>query len=160
MNESDRQGSNTNSPRTIEGETEARVDILENDYPQGLLNIISGPVSKDILLMINCYIFHQILYVNENVGTSCIGVSRIGGLFNQVGTGYMFQDGTATGGGVDYESDPGIITFGPGETLQCIYVNITNDLTPEIDEVLTSYSLQLLYIIFSFRHLLLPYLEQ
>ena len=60
----------------------------------------------------------------------------------------MFQDGTATGGGVDYVSDPGIITFGPGETLQCIYVNITNDLTAEVDEVMTCYSLQLLFIIF------------
>lgn len=58
MNESDRQGSHTNSPRTIEGETETRIDILENDYPQGLLNILSGPVSKDILLMINCYVSH------------------------------------------------------------------------------------------------------
>lgn len=80
-------------------------------------------------------IFFQIT-VSESVGTVCVPVYRTGGLFSTVGAGYSFHDITATGNGIDYDTNPATVTLGPQETEGCLSVNITNDLTPEVDEVI------------------------
>ena len=51
---------------------------------------------------------------------------------------YSFIDGTATGGGVDYDSSVGTLNFaGTAGEIQTITLNITNDLLLEADETFT-----------------------
>ena len=55
-------------------------------------------------------------------------------MFSFVGATFTFQDGSATGGS-DFGDTAGVISVGPQVAEQCITVNITNDNTPETDEV-------------------------
>ena len=55
-------------------------------------------------------------------------------MFSFVGATFTFQDGSATGGS-DFGDTAGVISVGPQVAEQCITVNITNDNTPENDEV-------------------------
>ena len=59
---------------------------------------------------------------------------RSGGMFSNVGASYSFTDGSATGGS-DFDNTPGTISIGPQVAQRCLTVNITNDNTPETDEV-------------------------
>ncbi|MHC4621602.1 MAG: Calx-beta domain-containing protein [Planctomycetota bacterium] len=47
---------------------------------------------------------------------------------------YAVTGGTATGGGVDYTLDSGILTFEPGETSRTISIVVVDDNLPEVDE--------------------------
>lgn len=64
-------------------------------------------------------------------------MNRTGGTFGTIGTDFTTSSSTAEGGGVDYTPTSGSIAFMEGESNQCIYINITNDILPENAEVST-----------------------
>jgi len=114
--EGDRQGSSSDSPRTVTGNESVVVRITENDDSRGRLSFAVTNVS-----------------VEENAGFVSIPLTRTGGTFGTVGVGFVTTGITATGGGVDYSPDSGtVLTQNGGLTLE---INITNDVIPELEEV-------------------------
>ena len=74
--------------------------------------------------------------VLENVvgGNAALIVTRTNGSDGDVTVQFATSDGTATGGGVDYQTSSGMITVGNQITSQVISIPIVNDILTEPDE--------------------------
>lgn len=118
VDEGERQGSASGSPRTNSGEESAEVQIDANDDSLGVLSFVESALS-----------------VEESAGVVLVPVRRSGGTFGTVGAEFVVTAVTATGGGVDFSPDSGSIQLGIGENMTEIIVNIINDVDPELDEV-------------------------
>ena len=116
VDEADRQGSTSNSPRIRpDGET-AEVQITENDNSRGTLSFVELAKS-----------------VSEDIGTTVsLSVVRTGGTFGIVGANYVVNEGTAQL--ADFSPGFGSVIIQPGETMGSVVINITNDAEPELDE--------------------------
>ena len=118
VNEEDRQGSVSASPRTDPNQDTVTVQIEENDNSRGLLEFVVTEVT-----------------VNETVGSAVFVVHRAIGTFGTVGVDFIVSGITATGGGVDFSPDSGSLQFAPDVSSQEVAIDIINDSEAEFDEV-------------------------
>ena len=118
VEEGDRQGSTSNSPRIDPDQDTVTVQISENDNSRGLLEFVVAEAT-----------------VNEDVGSISLEVVRSGGTFGTVGTDFNLMGVTATGGGEDYSPDSDSLQFGMDVSSQNITIDIINDSEAELDEV-------------------------
>ena len=118
VEEGDRQGSTSNSPRIDPDQDTVTVQISENDNSRGLLEFVVVEVT-----------------VNEDVGSISLEVVRSGGTFGTVGTDFNVMGVTATGGEEDYSPDSGFLQFGMDVNSQTITIDIINDSEAELEEV-------------------------
>lgn len=119
INEADRQGSASNSPRTEPGQESVQVQIIENDNAGGVLSFAEATISTA-----------------EEAGFIAVPIARTGGAFGSVRVDFITAGVTATGNGVDFSPTSGSVLLAEGEQIGYIIVNITNDSEPELDEVL------------------------
>jgi hypothetical protein len=75
--------------------------------------------------------------VAEAAGSVTLTVQRVGPTTAQNTVQYMLAGVTATGGGVDFDSTGGILTFAPGVASRTIVVPIVNDTINESAETFT-----------------------
>ena len=122
MNEEDRQGSMSSSPRTNPGDETIIVQIEENDNSRGLLEFVQTEITVD-----------------ETVGSITLEVVRTSGTFGRVGVDFTVSGVTATGGGTDFSPDSGSLEFEEDVSSQTITVDIINDSEAEFDEVKKTY---------------------
>lgn len=119
VDEDDRQGSTSNSPRI--GSTDQAtvvVEITENDNSRGLLEFAVTEVTVD-----------------EDVGSIMLEVVRNSGTFGIVGVDFNITGVTATGD--DYSPSSGTLVFEMDVRSQTITIDIINDSEAELEEVRT-----------------------
>lgn len=116
VNEEDRQGSTSNSPRIDPNQDVVIVDITENDNSRGLLEFAVTDVAVD-----------------EDIGTIELEVVRSRGTFGTVGVDFNITGVTATGD--DFSPDSGSVQFGMDVSSQTIVIDIINDSEAELAEV-------------------------
>lgn len=115
VNEADRQGSISLSPRA--GAEAVEVQIIENDDSRGALSFIMATAS-----------------VNEVIGGNIqLEVRREGGTFGTVGVEFTAVGVSASS--LDFDPPSGSIMLESGVDVGFIEINITNDPEPENDEV-------------------------
>ncbi len=145
VNESDREGSVTDTPRIMAGSANLTVNILANDDYNGILEF-GGPqvgvVIEWVWLLSGCGYWMllltlciQVVYVEENVGVVCVPVVRSRGIFGVVGVEFTTEGASATGGGVDYSPDSDSVQLLSKVASGCVDIIIVNDLVPEGEEV-------------------------
>ena len=117
LNEEDRQGSTSNSPRIDPDQDVVIIDITENDNSRGLLEFA---VTEST--------------VNEDDGTIELEVVRTRGTFGTVGVDFNITGVTA--GGDDFSPDSGSLQFGMDVSSQTITIDIINDSEAELAEVI------------------------
>lgn len=118
VEEEDRQGSSSNSPRIDSNMDTITVIIAENDNLRGVLDFAVGEIS-----------------VEEDSGQAYLEVVRTVGTFGTVGVHFVVSGVTATGGGVDFSPDTGFLTYEMDVSSQTIAIDIINDSEPELEEV-------------------------
>lgn len=118
VDEADRQGSTTDSPRIRRpGEEIAEVQIAENDNSRGVLSFSESSVS-----------------VSEGIGTTLnVSVLRTGGTFGIVGADFVVNEISVQS--TDYTPSSGSLVFQPGVTSVSFVITIVNDAEPEFDEM-------------------------
>ena len=118
VNEDDRRGSVTSSPRVSEDGRLLQVVIAENDNNRGLVSFTETNVS-----------------VVESFGaTVMLQIVRERGAFGQVGVSYEVRPGTATA--EDYTLPiTDMLMFESGEVVRNLSIAIVDDVMPELDEV-------------------------
>ena len=115
VNEADRQGSVSDSPRVEVGTAE--VQIVENDDSRGSLSFTVTTMS-----------------VEETVGGRVqLEVRRAGGTFGEVGVEFTAVGVSASS--LDFEPASGTLTFESGVVVGFVEINIINDPDPELAEV-------------------------
>jgi len=119
VNEADRQGSVSNSPRI--GQPAVEVQILENDDSRGSLSFVD-----------------QTITVQEVInGRARLEVRRSGGTFGTVGAEFTAVGVSASS--LDFEPSEGTVMFESGAEVAFIEITIVNDLEPEMEEVIRPY---------------------
>ena len=118
VDEADRQGSSSDSPRTNPGNESVVIQIVENDNTRGILSFAETAV-----------------FVEESARFVSLEVVRTGGTFGDVGVAFVTNGILATGGGVDFGPESGTVNLEMNVRQAFIVVNITNDLEPELEEV-------------------------
>jgi uncharacterized delta-60 repeat protein/uncharacterized repeat protein (TIGR01451 family) len=98
------------------GRTRARMTIVDDDVPPAILSLATNNFT-----------------VNEGDGAAQITVVRSGNVDVTVTVDYFTADGSAVDT-LDYSSQFGQLTFGPGETEKSFSVPILNDVAAELDE--------------------------
>ena len=116
VNEEDRQGSDSNSPRVDPNRNTTTVEITENDNSRGLLNFV---VSQ--------------LIVEEDVGSVELVVERNSGTFGSVAVDFIVTGTTASSD--DYSPQSGTVQFAMDMASQTITIDIINDSESELEEV-------------------------
>lgn len=116
VDEADRQGSMTDSPRIRQDGGILEVQITENDNSRGVLSFVESAIS-----------------VSEDIGsTVTLPLTRTGGTFDTVGANFVINDGTTLPS--DYSPSSGSVMFQSGESAANIVITIINDPEPEFDE--------------------------
>ena len=116
VNEQDRQGSSSTSPRVDPERDTVTVEISENDNSRGLLQFLVNQLT-----------------VEEDVGSIELMVERSSGTFGAVSVDFNLTGVTANSD--DFSPQPGTVQFGMGVTSQTITIDITNDQEAELEEV-------------------------
>ena len=114
INEADRQGSTSNSPRVDNGTV--TVEIRENDNSRGLLQFVRSELTVD-----------------EDVGSIVLVVERGRGVFGNVGTDFNVTGITADL--EDFSPQSGTVDYEVAMTSQNITIYIINDSEAELEEV-------------------------
>lgn len=117
VNEGNRQGSTSNSPRINSDQDTIIVEINENDNSRGLLEFVVSEVTVD-----------------EDVGSVELEVVRSSGTFGTVGVDLNITGLTATGD--DFNQDSRSLQFGMDVSSQTVMIDIINDSVAELDEVI------------------------
>ena len=115
VNEADRQGSESLSPRA--GVEAVEVQILENDDSRGSLSFAMSTASVDEVVD----------------GRVRLEVRRAGGTFGAVGVDFSALGVSASS--LDFEPSSGSVTLESGVAVAFIEISIINDPEPEMDEV-------------------------
>lgn len=116
VDETDREGSVSNSPRIGTERGTVVVEITENDNSRGLLEFAVTEVAVD-----------------EDAGSVQLEVVRSSGMF-----GIVFVDFNVTGvtaNGEDYSPSTGTLQFAMDVSSQTITIDIINDSEAELEEV-------------------------
>ena len=120
---------------TALGRNHATISIIDNDFSHGVIKFSQ-----------------QQLFIDENQAKAVVLVERIKGSVGEVSVDYdvrqinhdelmandLSDDAVAVATGVlaDFIPAKNTLTFGPGETVKQIEINIINDIRSEIDEAL------------------------
>lgn len=75
---------------------------------------------------------------DENQGTMTFTVTTTNPIDSNATINVSYGSGTATGGGVDYDSATDQVTFTPGQTMHTVTVALINDRLVEADETFTA----------------------
>ena len=116
IDEEERQGSTSNSPRVDPNRDTVTVEIDENDNSRGLLQFL---VTQ--------------LIINEDIGSIELEVERSSGTFGQVAVDFNVTGTTA--GSEDFSPQSGTLQFEMDVTSQTITIDIINDSEAELEEV-------------------------
>ena len=114
INEADRQGSTSNSPRVDNGTV--TVEIRENDNSRGLLQFVRSELTVD-----------------EDVGSIVLVVERGRGVFGNVGADFNVTGITADSD--DFSPQLGTVDYEVAMTSQNFTIYIINDSEAELEEV-------------------------
>lgn len=117
INEEDRQGSTSNSPRIDPDQDVVVIDITENDNSRGLLEFTVTNVTVD-----------------EDIGSVGLEVVRSRGTFGTVGINFNVTGMTATG--EDFSPASGSLQFAMDVSSLTIVIDIINDSEAELAEVI------------------------
>ena len=117
VDEADRQGSTSNSPRIGTDQATIVVEITENDNSRGLLEFVVTEVAVD-----------------EDAGSAVLEVVRNSGTFGIVAVDFSITGVTATGDD-DYAPSSGTVVFEMDVSSQSITIGIINDSEAELEEV-------------------------
>ena len=120
INEEDRQGSTSNSPRLDVDLATVTVEIAENDNSRGLLQFVVSQLSVD-----------------EDVGSIQLVVERGDGVFGRVAADFSVAGIMADSD--DFSPQSGTVEFEMAETSNNITVYVVNDSEPELEEVSIAY---------------------
>ncbi|MEO5703099.1 MAG: Calx-beta domain-containing protein [Gammaproteobacteria bacterium] len=109
----------------------AVVDAVAVGNTPAALGLFIGPPPGALQLSATAY------SVDESAGTALITVTRTGGSFGAVTADVVASNGTATSPG-DFTATTQTVSFGDGDTTaKTVTINITDDLTDELDETVT-----------------------
>ena len=116
VDEADRQGSASNSPRA--GVEAIEVQIIENDNSRGRLSFSLTAVTGEEVVG----------------GRAVLEVRREGGTFGTVEAEFIAVGVSASS--TDFAPLSGTVTFEPGVSVAFVIIDIINDPEPELDEVM------------------------
>ena len=116
INEEDRQGSTSSSPRINLDQATVIIDITENDNSRGLIEFDTSDITID-----------------EDVGSIELEIVRRSGTFGAVSVDFNITGITATE--EDFDPQFGTVVFEMDVASQIITIDIINDSEAELEEV-------------------------